>query len=182
MDEPGRLVKRLGSAPRPSLYGKVRGALYLCRELLASSGSVFVQISDENVHRIVALMDEVFGAANRCSLISFAKTSGQESNSLATVCDYLVWYAKDRESTKYRQLYRGLGTDVSDASRPIKQKEIDACREGGVEFIEIPVAYDGLAVMVNKSNTWVESLTTSELKTIWDSEAQGVVTDRKSVV
>ena len=90
--------------------------LYLCRELLAASGSVFVQISDENVHRVVALMDEVFGAANRCSLISFAKTSGQESNSLATVCDYLVWYAKDRPSVKYRQLYRGLGTDVSDAS------------------------------------------------------------------
>jgi adenine-specific DNA-methyltransferase len=99
-----------------SYLSYLQARLYLCRELLATSGSVFVQISDENVHRVVALMDEVFGAANRCSLISFAKTSGQESNSLATVCDYLVWYAKDRQSMKYRQLYRRLGADVSDAS------------------------------------------------------------------
>ena len=81
--------------------------LYLCRELLSDAGSIFVQISDENVHRVVALMDEVFGAENKRPLISFAKTSGQESNSLATVCGYLVWYAKDGASAKYRQLYQG---------------------------------------------------------------------------
>lgn len=90
--------------------------LYLCRELMAETASIFVQISDDNVHRVMMLLDEVFGAANRCSIISFAKTSGQESNSLATVCDYLLWYAKDRQLTKYRQLYRSLGKDVSDSS------------------------------------------------------------------
>ena len=75
----------------------------------------------------------------------------------------------------FKRFCRGE-TDVSDASRPIKQKEIDACREGGVEFIEIPVAYDGLAVMVNKANNWVESLTPAELKKIWDADSQGVIT------
>ncbi|MCB9898691.1 MAG: site-specific DNA-methyltransferase [Planctomycetes bacterium] len=90
--------------------------LYLCRELLAETGSVFVQINDENLHRVLALLDEVFGAGNRSGIIPFAKTSGQESGSLATVCDFLAWYAKSRPDMKYRQLYRGLGTEVSDAS------------------------------------------------------------------
>ena len=75
----------------------------------------------------------------------------------------------------FKRFCRGE-TDVSDASRPIKQKEVDACREGGVEFIEIPVAFDGLAVLVNKQNTWVDHLTVNELRKIWDSDAQGVVT------
>lgn len=90
--------------------------LYLSRELLSDSGSVFVQISDVNIHLVMLLMDEVFGASNRCSIIPFAKTSGQESNSLATVCDYLLWYAKDASQVTYRQLYGKLGSDFSDSS------------------------------------------------------------------
>ena len=58
-------------------------------------------------------------------------------------------------------------TDINDASRPIKQKEIDKARKNGVKFIELPVAYDGLSVVVNKKNTWVDYLTVEELHKIW---------------
>jgi len=81
--------------------------LYLCRELLADSGSLFVQISDENVHLVRALLDEVFGRAGFCSQITFQKTGSQETTLLGTTVDYLLWYAKDRAaaSMRYRQLY-----------------------------------------------------------------------------
>jgi phosphate transport system substrate-binding protein len=62
--------------------------------------------------------------------------------------------------------------DVADASRPIKQKEIDACLAGGVAFIELPVAYDGLSIVVNPKNTWVDHLTVAELKRIWEPGSQ----------
>lgn len=75
----------------------------------------------------------------------------------------------------FKRFCRGE-TDVSNASRPIKQKEIDACREGGIQYIELPVAYDGLAVIVNQQNTWVDHLTVQELKKIWEPGAQGVIT------
>ena len=75
----------------------------------------------------------------------------------------------------FKRFCRGE-TDISNASRPIKQKEIDACREGGVEYIEIPVAYDGLVVVVNTNNKWMDSLTTAELKKLWSPEAQTKVT------
>jgi adenine-specific DNA-methyltransferase len=83
----------------------LRDRLLLARELLTESGSVFVQISDENVHRVRCLMDEVFGAGNFVRLITFAKTGSMVSNELGRTSDYLVWYAKDRGNLKYRQLY-----------------------------------------------------------------------------
>jgi phosphate transport system substrate-binding protein len=58
-------------------------------------------------------------------------------------------------------------TDINDASRPIKQREIDIARKNGIQYIELPVAYDGLSVVVNKSNTWVDYLTVAELHKIW---------------
>ncbi len=83
----------------------LRDRLLLARELLSESGSVFVQISDENLHHVRELMDEVLGASNFCSVITFAKTSGQTDNLLASVSDYILWYAKDRTRVKYRQPY-----------------------------------------------------------------------------
>ena len=67
-------------------------------------------------------------------------------------------------------------TDISDASRPIKASEVAQCQENGVEFIELPVAYDGLAVMVNPENDWAQCMTPEELKTIWEPAAQGTIT------
>jgi len=83
----------------------IRDRLLLMRELLAESGSIFVQISDENVHRMRAVLDEVFGAENFCSLITFSKTTGATPTLLASVCDYLLWYAKDKNKTKYREIF-----------------------------------------------------------------------------
>lgn len=62
-------------------------------------------------------------------------------------------------------------TDISDASRPIRPVEMDACSKVGVEFIELPVAYDGLAVVVNPKNTWTTSMTVAELKRLWEPAA-----------
>jgi phosphate transport system substrate-binding protein len=66
-------------------------------------------------------------------------------------------------------------TDISDASRPIKEDESALCAENGIEYIEIPVAFDGMAVMVNPNNDFVDCLTVAELKTIWEPEAEGVI-------
>lgn len=83
----------------------LRDRITVARDLLNDSGSIFVQIGDENVHRVRALMDEVFGEANCCSTITFVKTSGFASTTLPNVCDYLLWYAKDRASVKFRGLF-----------------------------------------------------------------------------
>jgi phosphate transport system substrate-binding protein len=75
----------------------------------------------------------------------------------------------------FKRFCRGE-TDISDASRPIKEKEIETCQTSGIDFIELPVAYDGLAVVVNRQNTWVDHLTVKELKKMWSAEAQGTIT------
>jgi phosphate transport system substrate-binding protein len=67
-------------------------------------------------------------------------------------------------------------TDISDASRPIRAAEIEACKKANYEWIEIPVAYDGLAVVVHPSNTWAACMTVKELKKLWEPEAQGKIT------
>lgn len=72
-------------------------------------------------------------------------------------------------------------TDLSDASRPIKPSEVELCAKNNVTYIELPVAYDGLAVVVNPKNTWLTSITTAELKKIWEPEAQGKVLTWKDV-
>jgi len=83
----------------------LRDRLFLCKKMLAPTGSIFVQISDENVHHVREIMDEVFGKENFCSLISFKKTGGQSSSTLPSVCDYLLWYAKSLPNIKFRQLF-----------------------------------------------------------------------------
>ena len=65
--------------------------------------------------------------------------------------------------------------DISDASRPIKEKEIKKCQENGVDYMQLEVAYDGLAVLVNIENDWVDGLSTDELKKLWEPSAEGVV-------
>lgn len=65
--------------------------------------------------------------------------------------------------------------DVSDASRPIKKEEALSCKDGGIEFIELPVGYDALTVMINPRNTWAASMTVTELKKIWEPAAQKVI-------
>ena len=79
--------------------------LYLCRELLSETGSIFVQINDDNVHLVRALMEEIFGRGNYMALISFQKTGSQAAAHLGNTVDYIVWYAKDKDAVAYHQLY-----------------------------------------------------------------------------
>ncbi len=83
----------------------LRNRLLLAQELLSESGSVFVQISDENVHMVRCLMDEVFGVGNFISQITFKTGSGFTARYLKTTSDYILMYGKDRSKTKYNQLY-----------------------------------------------------------------------------
>lgn len=88
-----------------SYLSYLRDRLWLAKDLLASTGSMFVQISDKNVHLVRNLLDEVFGVANFVSLISFATTSGFQSRELARAGDYLLWYARDKKEVKVRKLW-----------------------------------------------------------------------------
>jgi len=88
-----------------SYLSYLRDRLLVARDLLTESGSCFVQISDENVHLVRCMMDEVFGSENFVSLITFTKTGGTSSVLLGTVSDYLIWYAQARDAVKYRQIF-----------------------------------------------------------------------------
>ena len=87
-----------------SYLAYLRDRLVAARELLADSGSIFVQISDENLHRVRHLLDEVFGPANFCGIVSFSKTGSLTSDGLSAVCDYLLFYAKSRPQQKFNAL------------------------------------------------------------------------------
>ena len=88
-----------------SYLSYLRDRLVLAHELLTNSGSVFVQISDENVHLVRNLMDEVFGSENFVSQIVYTKTAGFTSNTIGNVADFIIWYAKDIEQVKIRKLF-----------------------------------------------------------------------------
>jgi len=89
-----------------SYLGYLKYRLLVAKELLTESGSCFVQISDENVHLLRSMMDEVFGSENFVNEITFVKTAAQSSTVLPSVADYIIWDAKDKELMKYRGLYR----------------------------------------------------------------------------
>ena len=84
----------------------LRDRLTVSRDLLTDSGSIFVQIGDENVHRVKSVMDEVFGEDNFIANIVCLKTSGQASKYISGICDYVLMFGKDSSKTKYRGLYR----------------------------------------------------------------------------
>ncbi len=84
----------------------LRDRLLLAKELLHRSGSVFVQISDDNTHLVRSLLDEIFGPQNFLCEIVVEKTSSSTADGLATICDYVLWYSKDKSATKFRPIYR----------------------------------------------------------------------------
>jgi len=83
----------------------LRDRLTVARDLLTESGSIFVQIGDENVHRVRAMMDEVFGEENSLALICYKKPGQRSSEHLNVLTDFILWFAKDKSTLKYRQLY-----------------------------------------------------------------------------
>jgi adenine-specific DNA-methyltransferase len=103
-----------------SYLAYLRDRLAIARELLADSGSIFVQISDENLHRVRCVMDEVFKPENFVSLITVWKTSSATSNLLATTSDYILWYGKDISRAKFRPVFT--------------EKEPDEPSSGGAEY------------------------------------------------
>ena len=99
----------------------------MARELLAESGSIFVQIGDENVHRVRALMDEVFGDENYIALIGFAKTSGSTEDYLGQTTDYLLWYTKDKSRVKYRPAFRRKKPGTKGGTNYNRVRDLSGC-------------------------------------------------------
>jgi hypothetical protein len=99
----------------------LRDRLLLARDLLHESGSCFVQISDENLHLVRNMMDDVFGAENFVAVIAFSKTTGFSGRTLSSIADFLVWYCKDPQKIKYNQLFRDkqVGDEGATKYRPI---------------------------------------------------------------
>jgi adenine-specific DNA-methyltransferase len=129
----------------------LRDRLTVARDLLTESGSIFVQIGDENVHRVRGVLDEVFGAENFAAQIAFRTTSGAGSfaggtDLLPAVNSYLIWYTKSKEAAKYRQIYRlkdldGLGgsayfrlQDAQGNRRNATSEELESTPEGARIF------------------------------------------------
>ncbi|MGH6864695.1 MAG: site-specific DNA-methyltransferase [Methyloceanibacter sp.] len=88
-----------------SYLAYLRDRLAMAKELLADTGSIFVQISDENLHRVRCLLDEVFGAKNFISQITVKKTTGSTAGFIPGSCDYVLWYGRNRETTRFRPIF-----------------------------------------------------------------------------
>jgi adenine-specific DNA-methyltransferase len=102
-----------------------RDRLLVARDLLTTTGSVFVQIGDENVHLVRSLLDEVFGSENQCATIAFIKSSGLGASLLPRQNDYILWYAADSQTVKYRQIFRskGIGTGGAEAYNMVRERD-----------------------------------------------------------
>ena len=161
-----------------SYLAYLRDRLVVSRELLSETGSIFVQIGDENVHLVRCLLEEVFGRENFISEIIVKKASSETSNFISNVCDYLLWYAKDKDRIKYHQLYSmklgkestGYETyksiELADGSRrPINSEEMKTrlfpegakpfrfdplISQSGGENARFPVTLDGKTFTLTK--------------------------------
>jgi adenine-specific DNA-methyltransferase len=106
----------------------LRDRLTVARDLLADSGSIFVQIGDENVHRVRALLDEVFGEENFCNLICFKKTGGLASGFLPSTGDYLIWFCKQKDKAKFHQPYVAKAYGADSDYQHIRQSDLSVRR------------------------------------------------------
>ena len=109
-----------------SYFDNIYRIAVLSRDLLADSGSFFIQIGNDNVNRVGVILDEVFGPENRISMIGFRKTGGSSTKHLPGGTDYILWYAKNKENVKYRQLYEPFSD---------RKEWLDTC--GGYEGLEL---------------------------------------------
>lgn len=121
----------------------LRDRLTVARDLLTDSGSVFVQIGDENVHRVRDVMDEVFGEDNFISMISVAKTVGATSALLAGTSDFILWYGKHKQSAKYRGIItqKKLGDEGTGKFSHVREADgsvrtLDKLEKAGVKKLE----------------------------------------------
>ena len=112
-----------------SFLSYIRDRLILSRDLLSSTGSVFVQIGDENVHRVRSVMDEVFGPGNFVTQIAFQKTGGFSQSDAPSVLDYILWFSKDAATVRSRKIYTSLpDPDPSDPNYVLAEMPDDSWR------------------------------------------------------
>ena len=161
-----------------SYLSYLRDRLIMARELLTESGSCFVQISDENVHLVRTVMDEVFGSENFVSQIVFTKTTSVTTSTLGNVSDFIIWYARDVNKVKFRQLYKekdfstdphysqiklldGTIRNLTEEERkkvvpiPKEAKVItygDMTSQSGTENARFPIEYGGKTYTINKGS------------------------------
>ncbi len=141
----------------------LRDRLLLARELLTESGSIFVQISDENVHHVRELMDEVFGAGNFVALIPFRKkTMPLGARYLDSMNDYLLFYSKDKKHLKYRNLYQAYEPDgksrwVRDSMEGEWYRLVSSRAPGYSPELDYAVAFEGEIYSLNKGQSWIVS-------------------------
>ena len=178
----------------------LRDRLTVARDLLTDSGSIFVQIGDENVHRARALMDEVFGDENFVSLITVVKTTGAGSpaigtNVLAAMNDYVLWFARDIRRVKYRQLYesRVFGAEGAtqynllespDSATVRSMTELEKARPEEIQSGWRIIAHDNLTSQTGAESTqmpidWL-GRTFKPNKGGWKTNAQGAERLRRS--
>ncbi len=130
----------------------LRDRLTVCRDLLTDSGSIFVQIGDENVHRVRALMDEVFGDTNMVSTIIYKTTGNQKGGTLEPICDYILYYCKDISYIKNRHLFLEKAGETEEFSNPLTG--------GGLFATQLfKFNHHGRAFSPAKNNSWKTAIT-----------------------
>jgi adenine-specific DNA-methyltransferase len=108
-----------------SYLSYIRDRLLIAKELLSESGSCFVQISDENVHLVRSVMDEVFGSENFVSLIHYTTSGGFTSETLSRAGDFIIWYSRNANSIKYRNIYSVKKSPLGNSSSKYDQLELE---------------------------------------------------------
>ena len=156
----------------------LRDRLFLVRELLHDTGSVFVQISDENIHLVRNILDEVFGAKNFCSMITFRKKGMPfGAKVLEGMSDYIIWYAKNKENVKYNKLFelKSIQEDnefkfIDDENGGFRRltreeisnlntskgvfKRLDLCSSGYSDSTNFEIEYNGKTYKPTRSVSW----------------------------
>ncbi len=125
-----------------SYFGYLRDRLIVARDLLSDSGSIFVQIGEENIHLVRSLLDEVFGHANSISIITVQKAGSGANRLLGQIADYILWYARDESAVKYRSLYVDRAVTDEDVGR-FSRVELPGGERLGVNEIDGPLPMAG---------------------------------------
>jgi phosphate binding protein len=166
-------------------YGRLLSSVALIAMLLlalAPAWSVAAQddvevTEPENAEELAELSGEILSDG---SSTVFPITSAAAEEFAAYAPDVRVTVGVSGTGGGFERFCNGE-TDIQNASRPIKPEEAEVCEANGIEFIELPVAFDGLTVVVNPENDWADCLTVDELKTIWEPAAEGQITNWNQV-
>ena len=132
----------------------LRDRLTVARDLLAESGSVFVQIGDENVHRVRALMDEVFGEENFVSLVSYSTTTGRTSTFVPNVNDYIIWFSKNVNQAKYRPLFADHSNKIKVNPEQERSFELGDLTSQGAASQEQPFMFQNEVFSPSATRHW----------------------------